>query len=715
MTRRRTGRIRRTAPADQAAPGAVDWALLISSLRRHRDPIGVHDLARELGTGDDAMIALRRQLELLEREGAARCVRGSRWSLHRRVRLVVGRLVCPRRHYGFVTPEDGSGPDVFVTSRRMGDAAHGDRVLLRLIDSSRSREGVEGEVLAILEARSRRVIGVFRGDGRGGGFVEPIDPRSEPAMIGRRAAGAPLPDEGEVVQVEISRPGPERSGTIAQVLGSIEDPAVQERLVSETHALPGAFPPEAVRESEAGPEGIPDAERATREDFTTQGAVTIDPEDAKDHDDAVHVAPIGEGRPGYRLSVHIADVAWSVAAGSALDLEARQRGVSVYLPGKCIPMLPPALSSDRCSLLPGRERLTQSVVMEFDPAGAMIGSRIADGIVRSSARLTYDEAQSMLDARAQGPVAAMLRDLAALASLLKDARMKRGALDLDVPETRIRVDASGRPTDVEIAVSHPSHGMIEESMLAANFVIAEHMEQRCRQGLFRVHEDPDPREIEALEEALHQLGSPPPQGRGRALGRLRALREHYRGRPEEPMVSLLILRALKLARYSSEPGTHFGLAARVYTHFTSPIRRYPDLVVHRIVRASRRGAADRADAGQDLWRVALQSSLLERRAEAAERMMVAIKTALWMKPRIGTECHGVVVGWAPCVVRLEGTGIEGLVRDAAVAQRRGPQRRRSLPRSRPETRLTPGETVRVRVAGVDVPRGKVFLRTLATG
>ena len=320
----------------------------------------------------------------------------------------------------------------------------------------------------------------------------------------------------------------------------------------------------------------------------------------------------------------------------------------------------------------------------------------------------------MLDDRAEGPVASMLRDLAALAALLKGARMKRGALDLDVPETRVVVDAAGRPVEVGLATSHQSHAMIEESMLAANFTIAEHMEQRCPQGLYRVHEDPDPREIEALEEALHELGCPPPRGHGRAMTRLRVLREHYRGRPEEPVVSLMILRAMKLARYSSQPGTHFGLAARVYTHFTSPIRRYPDLVVHRIVRGSRREGAVRAGAGQDLWRVALQSSLLERRAEDAERMMVAIKTALWMKARIGMECHGVVVNVAPCVVRMEGTGIEGLVQEAG-GERRVVRRGRASQRPRMERRLAAGERVRVRVAAVDVPRGKIFLRTLGTG
>ena len=714
MRRRRAGRVRRSAPPDRAPQGAVDWALLLASLRRRRDPTGLHDLSRELGADDEDILSLRRQLEFLEREGAARCVRGSRWALHSRVRLVVGRLVCPRRHYGFVAPEDAQGPDVFVPQRRMGGAAHGDRVLVRVIDSARSRDGIEGEVLAVLDARSRHLTGIFHQDDGGGGFVEPIDPRSEPAIIGRRASGVPLPAEGAVVQVEVSGPGIERQGTIARILGSIEDPAVQERLVTETHELPGVFPPEALREAGESAGDIPEAERATREDFTGQGAVTIDPEDARDHDDAVHVEPIRDGRGGFRLSVHIADVAWSVPAGSALDEEARQRGVSVYLPGKCIPMLPPALSSDRCSLLPGHERLTQSVIMEFDPSGALIGSRIADGIVRSSARLTYDEAQRMLDDRAEGPVASMLRDLAALAALLKGARMKRGALDLDVPETRVVVDAAGRPVEVGLATSHQSHAMIEESMLAANFTIAEHMEQRCPQGLYRVHEDPDPREIEALEEALHELGCPPPRGHGRAMTRLRVLREHYRGRPEEPVVSLMILRAMKLARYSSQPGTHFGLAARVYTHFTSPIRRYPDLVVHRIVRASRREGAVRAGADQDLWRVALQSSLLERRAEDAERMMVAIKTALWMKARIGMECHGVVVNVAPCVVRMEGTGIEGLVQEAG-GERRVVRRGRASQRPRMERRLAAGERVRVRVAAVDVPRGKIFLRTLGTG
>jgi len=500
-----------------------------------------------------------------------------------------------------------------------------------------------------------------------------------------------------------------------ETLGPIEDPSVEQRLVARTYALPGAFPEDVQREAEERTEEIAEKERAAREDFTTQGAVTIDPEDAKDHDDAVHAEALPEGRAGYRLSVHIADVAWSVPPGSGLDAEASRRGVSVYLPGRHIPMLPPALSSDRCSLVPGKERRTQSVIMDFDPSGALTGSRIVDGIVRSGARLSYDHAQELLDAGSETPDGKMLRVLASLASLLRKNRMKRGALDLDIPETRVELDASGRPVDVHPVAPHRSHQMIEEAMLAANGVVAEHMEKHG-QGIYRIHEDPDPAEIEALEEALHESGCAPPRGHGQAAGRLRALREHYKGRPEEPMVSMMILRALKLARYSSQPGRHFGLAARVYTHFTSPIRRYPDLVVHRIVRASRRGSG--SGAGDDLWRVALQSSLLERRAEAAERMMVGIKCAVWMKPRIGMECHGVVIGQSPPFVRLEGSGIEGMIQDAAGprgAPDRGHAKRGARAPSRRGPRLVPGETVRVRVAGVDIPRGKVFLRLLGTG
>lgn len=701
---------RRATPRVDGVAAAVDWALLIGALRRHREPIVLHDLARMLGTED--VTTLGGQLSLLDRAGAARLARGGRWSLHSRVRLAVGRLVQPRPHFGFVTPEDGPGPDIFLAARRMREASHGDRVLVRLIDSARSREGVEGEVLAVLEARSRIVAGVFRGDGRGGGFVEPCDPRSDPVWIDRRDRA----DDGDIVVAESSRSGGERTGRIVETLGPIEDPSVEQRLVARTYGLPGEFPDDVQREAEEGPREIAEKERATREDFTGQGAVTIDPADAKDHDDAVHAEMLAGGRTGYRLSVHIADVAWSVPAGSAIDAEALRRGVSVYLPGRHIPMLPPELSSDRCSLLPGKDRRTQSVIMEFDFSGAMTASRIVDGIVRSDARLNYDHAQELLDAGSQTPHARMLRVLGSLAAVLRKNRMKSGALDLDIPETRVALDAEGHPVDVHPAPTYRSHQMIEEAMLAANGVVAESME-RLGHGIFRIHEDPDPAEIEAVEEALHSSGCAPPRGQGRAAGRLRALREHYRGRPEEPMVAIMILRALKLARYSSQPGRHFGLAARVYTHFTSPIRRYPDLVVHRIVRAARRGSGT----GDDLWRVAFQSSLLERRAEAAERMMVGIKCALWMKPRIGMECHGMVIGLSPPIVRLEESGIEGLVQDAAAprgADRTRPRRGARTASGRAGARgprLVPGETVRVRVAGVDIPRGKVFFRTLATG
>lgn len=694
-----------------AAREAVDWSLLIGFLRRRREPAGLHEIAAALGVDDADAAALRSQLELLEREGAARCARGGRWSLHSRVRLAVGRIVCPRRHYGFVTPEDAPGADLFVPQRRLQGAVHGDRVLVRLVDSGGSRDGVEAEVLAILDAGSRQVAGTFRATDRsGGGFVEPRDLRLDPIAVHRRSADGPVPGEGDIVTVAITSRGTRPAGTIVEVLGPIEDPGVAEALVVRTHSLPDAFPDAVLEEAEAADGTIGRSERAAREDFTDQCAVTIDPEDAKDHDDAVWVETLAGGE-GYRLSVHIADVAWSVRPGSALDREACRRGVSVYLPGRCIPMLPPALSSDRCSLLPGRERRTQSVLMEFDRTGAMTSSRIVDGIIRSAARLSYAQAQELIDSGSDGAIPRMLRDLDALATALRGARMRRGALDLDVPETRVLLDSSGRPADVREAMHHRSHALIEEAMLAANGVAAAVLEKRGK-GLFRVHEDPDPAEIDALEEALHAAGCAPPRGGGRAGPRVRGLREHFRGRPEEPMVCLLILRALKLARYASEPGGHFGLAARIYTHFTSPIRRYPDLVVHRIVREARRAGAPPGDAG-DLWPVALRCSMLERRAEAAERIMTAIQCAQWMKPKIGEECHGVVVGLNPAVIRLEESGIEGLVQDGGSSARGRPGApRRSAARS---TRLAPGRTVRVRVAAVDVPRGKVYFRTLSNG
>jgi ribonuclease R len=746
-------RRRRDASVEAAPEPAAGYAALLAALRRTEEPVTVPQLIRQLGLEEEAEPALRAQMELLERRGVVFAQRRGRWALHARARVVVGRLVSPQGTYGFVAREDGEGPDLFIPPGRRHGAAHGDRVLARLTGNGREPRGRQGargqrgasagpagEVLAVLESRSQRIAALFVAQGAGGVLLPRDERLGQPMVVHRIPEGVP---DGAVVWAE--RVGPEdrhrpSTGRIVSVAGSPEEPEVRRDVIDRLYELPGPFPEEVDREAEALPDRVTDGERAGREDFTGHLVVTIDPEGARDHDDAVGLdvlrTPSGEI---FRLSVHIADVAHYVTEGSALSSEALRRGTSVYFPGRHIPMLPPRLSSGICSLVAGSDRLTQSVVMDFDGEGKRTAFRFADGVIRSRADLTYERAFELMEAP-EAPAGledqhALLHGMARLAGILRSRRMQRGSLDLDLPETTIDLDARGQPVAVRVLEHTRAHQAIEEFMLAANETVASWLSRGDHATLYRIHEDPDPAEIDQLEEELLALGFPLRHARGTASARLRAVLEQARGVPEERAIAMMVLRTLKLARYSPDAVGHFGLAAPLYTHFTSPIRRYPDLVVHRVLRAARRHGKMRHDGMIDaeyrLTSVALECSMLERRAEEAERAMEAWQEAIYMKGRIGEVFEGVVTGRSRhgFFVTLDGIGVEGLL--PAPPADRGPSRpglrrgrpargragafqgRRSAPSGEAPWKL--GDRVRVRVHDVDTFRARILLRPLPRG
>ena len=538
-------------------------------------------------------------------------------------------------------------------------------------------------------------------------------------------------EHGSVVWVEITaeedrdRPA---QGRVIEVIGRPEEPGVDERTVRRIHDLPGPFPAEVERAARAILAGLDSAERSRREDFTVSPVVTVDPKSARDHDDAVGLTRLSSPHGDvFRLAVHIADVAWYVGQGSVIDTEARKRGTSVYFPGNSLPMLPSALSSDLCSLLPGVERLVQSVIIDFDHQGKRVAYRFADGFIRSAARMTYEQLESVLENGSDGspadPNSPMLREMGGLCRLLRARRMRRGSLDLDLPETELVLDSAGRVVELRPAIFGLAHQVIEEFMLAANETVAEHLSRAVRATLYRIHEDPDPDVIDELEERLLTMGAPLRRTRGAPAARLASILATFRGRPEAPAVTMMVLRTLKLARYSHEPIAHFGLAAPLYTHFTSPIRRYPDLIVHRILRSVRHqgpgGRSHRAidaDAAEHLAAAALDCSRLERRAQDAERAVVDWKKAVYMKRHVGSEFEGRVTGATPSsiYVTLDPLGTEGIV-----PLSHGGRVRRT-PRGGPPstTRGSPvpwrlGDSLRVRVESVDVFRARVILRVLS--
>jgi len=712
---------RHRARGASAPSSAVDWSGLIERLFDEVEPVTVPGLIRSFEVDRSDEGALRRQMVFLEKQGIVHSARRGRWIARTKVSVAVGRLTCPGRHFGFVVRDDGAKPDIHIGARRLNGARHGDRVLVRIVDRRRGLMGSDGEILAVLEERPSRVPGVLTRT-RHGGIFEPLDRRVGTVHVTEAAAGSTGGMEIAWAELGDHRNEPaEGRARVVEVIGPPEGQGVLESLVASWHSLPGEFPEAVAGAADRLPESVPADERLMRSDFTGECVVTIDPPDARDHDDAVGVTRRGRG---FRLSVHIADVGWYVPEGSVIDREAMKRGVSVYFPGRCIPMLPEGLSARRCSLLPGEERMSRSVILDFDEHGAPGACSFADGVVRSSAHLTYEEVDGRPGSVGEEKITAMLQELDELSILLKESRLRRGALELRLRETKIQVDEAARPTGVAVAEPGRSHRMVEEAMLAANEAVARHLSAALRHAIYRIHEEPDAGAIAQVEEQIAAAGIRVRRTGGGAAARLRGILDGCRGRPEEEAVSHMVLRALKLACYSSEAAPHFGLAAPVYTHFTSPIRRYPDLVVHRLMKTAsgRPRGSDDEEQRRRLLRVARECSRLERRAEEAERMIVRMKSALFMKDSIGVAFHGRVIGFSgdAVFVRLDETGCEGVLNTADRAAGAGPAPRSRRGRSQRGNSAAgklpaPGAAVHVKVVDVDVPRGRIALRLLSNG
>jgi ribonuclease R len=441
------------------------------------------------------------------------------------------------------------------------------------------------------------------------------------------------------------------------------------KVIVAKYGLPDAFPAEVEEEAGRVARPVGPAEVAGRTDFRGWLTVTIDPETARDHDDAVGIERRKDG--GYRLAVHIADVAHYVHEGGPLDQEAYLRGTSVYFPDRVVPMLPHALSSDVCSLVESQDRLTQSVVIDLDARGRVKGKAFHDGVIRSAARLSYQQAQAIVDGAAAlrerfAPLVPSLLAMDELAKLMRARRQERGSLDFDLPEPKLVLDEAGEMTGIVRHERLGSMRLVEEFMLAANEAVAEELDRAGAGALYRVHERPDPERVEEFVDLVASLGY-------RMPGHLEGIRpedfqlilRQIEGKPEEKLVSYLLLRTMKLARYHEENLGHFGLATHMYAHFTSPIRRYPDLVVHRALRALRQGK----DAEREAWlreklpEMGLHLSERERRATEAERELVEWKKVRFMAGKVGEAFSGYVTGVQAfgLFVELEEVYVQGLV------------------------------------------------------
>ncbi len=637
-------------------------------------PAPVRELIRRLGLDPAGRRALKPVLRRLLEDGEVVKVRGGRLGLPSRMNLVVGRLSCHASGFGFVIPEGkeeaaGRRRDVYVSAVNMKEALHGDRVVARV--ERVSARGAEGRIIRVLERALQRLVGRYEADGRFGGHVVPFDRRvlHELFVPAGEERGAVA---GQMVLAEITRPptgARNPIGRVLEVLGRLEEPGVDLKVVMAKHGLPDAFPPEVEAEASGVPSAVAEQDRRGRTDFRGWDTVTVDPETARDHDDAISLDALPGG--GWRLAVHIADVAHYVPAGSALDQEAYLRGTSVYFPDRVVPMLPHALSSNICSLVEGQDRLTQTVVLELDAKGGVRKAEFHDGVIRSRARMTYQQVQAIVDGDASLRqrflllVPLFLR-MDELARLMRQRRHERGSLDFDLPEPKLVLDEAGEMAGIVAHERLDSMRVIEEFMLAANEAVAARLDQAGMPALFRIHEQPDPRKVEEFTELVASFGY-------RVPANLEAIRpqdfqlilRQIEGKPEEKLVSYLLLRTMKLARYHEENLGHFGLAAPMYAHFTSPIRRYPDLVAHRALRALRVGAAGGANGElpADLAEMGRHLSDMERRASEAERELIEWKKVRFMSGELGEAFSGYVTGVQAfgLFVELDEIYVQGLV------------------------------------------------------
>jgi ribonuclease R len=772
-----------------------DSAILKHIARQPKRTAGFKQLVRELSLHGDERRELNERLQKLVAAGALLPVDSDRYSLPQAAadkNLVGGRLTMHRDGFGFVIPDANSlsaalqsriAGDIFVPPHMIGNAMHGDRVLVEIMNV-RPDGRAEGRIIRPVMRAHPTVVGIFHYGSRRN-YVAPMDAKITQEIVippgmeypqtslsaGSPVVGSEKPQpqraqkksrnvdrvlgneavrrtewddlEGVVVDVEISDwPSATQNprGCVIEILGREDDFGVDVEITIRKFHLPHHFPPAALEEAQDAPTTIPATELRHRRDFRSLPIVTIDGETARDFDDAVLVTKLDDGN--FELQVHIADVAHYVTAGSALDREARLRGTSVYFPDRAVPMLPLELSTDICSLRPQVDRLVVSCIMQIDHHGAVVSYELCEGVIRSAERMTYTAVNAVLKGDAAmreryRPLAANFELMRDLALILNRKRGRRGSIDFDLPEPVIEFDEFGLMKSIARSERNVAHRLIEEFMLAANECVAHHLESRNVASLYRVHEKPDAKRVYDFETIaatfgyslgvgalpIHRVQMKADRraayGTGKRVREIEVpkevritprmyqkLTEKIAGKPEERILSYLMLRSLKQARYSEENLGHFALAATSYTHFTSPIRRYPDLIVHRILKdvlrqnprpvsaksadprmghpsfgqklswSKRREAHEKGQAGmpaphklggpislEELHEIAEESSQTERRADDAERELMEWKKIKFMQQRVGEDFDGLIISVTKFgfFVELTDLFVEGLV------------------------------------------------------
>lgn len=677
----------------------------------HYRPLTADELSEALGVRPEEEKHFTDALRRLALEGAVVSVKHGRYSLPGRVNLFVGRLRCNPRGFGFLVPlEPGAFEDMYVSAEDMGEALHDDTVAARRV----KRHGrYVAEVVEVVRHKKSTLVGTYEERDRLGYVAPDLPSYFKDITVAREDRGGAQP--GDKVAVQITE-WPSRhlppQGKVVEVLGRKGEPGVDTRSIIVEFGLPDRFG-RSVREEVRGvPSRVSPQDVKGRLDLRRETVFTVDPEDAKDFDDAVSIARFSNGN--WRLGVHIADVSHYVRPGSPVFEEALERGTSVYLPGHVIPMLPEKLSNGICSLVEGKSRLTKSVFITFDPVGRMLRYDIRKSVIRSAKRMTYGQLLDILEGRRPPKgtperVVAAARMMGELAEKLRERRIERGYLDIDLPEARLILDGDGKLAEVEIERSDPSHRLIEEFMLAANEAVADHLHRRKLPAVARVHDPPDREKLASFVRMMRSLGFPLRENPGRKD--LQKLLSVLSQRPGGSALRMLLLRSLKQAEYRAEWAEHFALAAMRYTHFTSPIRRLPDLVVHQLLDGDFEGA------GRPRWALELphwteHASMTERRADDAERELTKIKILEHLATRRGEIMDGVITGiqeygiW----VELSDYLIDGLVRlSSLVDDFYALDRSGTHLRSRHGRDYFIGQRVKVQIAAIDELKRQIDL------
>jgi ribonuclease R len=683
------------------------------TLKKKGVPVAEQELERLLHVGPQDREAFTRRIAAMERDGEIMRNRRGAICVVEKLDLIRGRVQGHPDGFGFLARDDG-GQDLFLGPKEMREVMHGDRVVARISGTDR-RGRPEGKIVEVLERGQQRVVGRLRSE-HGLLFVTAEDKRvSHEFLVPADAAGGAKP--GQVVTAEIIAQPSRHAQPVArvtEVLGNYADPGMEIEIALRKHTLPHVFSRAGEELCAKLPGEVTAEDRAGRTDLTGLPLVTIDGESAKDFDDAVYCEPASKGGEGWRLIVAIADVSHYVKHGDALDLDARERGNSVYFPRRVIPMLPEKLSNGLCSLNPDVLRLAVACDMQIAADGEIKSYKFYPAVFRSHARLTYTEVAAMLAdergeaARRRQALLPHVRDLHRLYRLLAKSRERRGAIDFETIETEMIFDAHGKIARIVPVKRNDAHRVIEECMLAANVCASDFLRTHRQPMLYRIHEGPTPEKLGVLREFLKGFGLQLSGGDDPHARDYAKLLARVKDRPDAQLLQTVMLRSLQQAVYSPENVGHFGLAYESYTHFTSPIRRYPDLLVHRAIKAvlGRR----RYEPGN--WReLGAHCSTTERRADEATRDVVAWLKCYYMKDRVGETFPGSISGVTAfgAFVALDEVYVEGLVHvselgsdyfhfDAAKHQLMGE-------RTRKRYRL--GDRVKVEVARVDLDTSRI--------